>query len=78
MLVYHVPHAEHVESSIWQIGKVRLRRHHAGLHLSCSQVSEPIAQVLTHKLSPVTIILSSLIPFFGAAAIFCINYSVHA
>ena len=54
-LAYHVPHAEHVESSIRQNGKARSRRSRAALRLFCSRVSE---RSKSHKLSPVTVILS--------------------
>ena len=37
---HHVPHAEHVKSSIGQNGKEQSRQRTTDLRLSCSQVSE--------------------------------------
>ena len=59
MLAYHVPHAEHVESSIGRNGEVQSRRSRAALRLFRSRVSE---RSKSHKSSPVTVILSSFIP----------------
>ena len=58
-IAYHVPHTEHVESSIGRNGEVRSRRSRAALCLFHSRVSE---RSKLHKSSLVTIVLSSFIP----------------
>ena len=52
MLAYHVPHTEHMESSIGRNGEAQSRRSRAALRLICSWVSE---QSKLYKSSPVTL-----------------------
>ena len=59
--VHHVPHAEHVERSIGRNSKAWSRQCHTIIHLSRSWVSELSAQMLMHKLSPVTVIFYLLL-----------------
>ena len=66
MLVYHVPHAEHMESLIRRNGEARSKQRRAAFRLLRSRVSE---RTKFHKSSPVTIPLLS--------SVFYINYSVH-